>query len=114
MELASILFIFCFGRGFQYLFLVFVPVRESLAVKSLVTKQKQINAVGTVKYSQSAKQTFLRRELGGEALISLNSVPWCFNRAVYDQGFHDAKMKLGSGGIRTHASRSDWCLKPAP
>ena len=29
-------------------------------------------------------------------------MPLCFNRAVYDQGFHDAKKKLGSGRIRTH------------
>lgn len=23
-----------------------------------------------------------------------NSVPWCFNRIVYDQGSHDAKIKI--------------------
>ena len=36
--------------------------------------------------------------------MPFNSTPSFFNRAVYCQGSHDAKMKLGSGGIRTHAS----------
>ena len=36
--------------------------------------------------------------------MPFNSVPWCFNRALYDQGSHDEKMKIGSGGIRTHVS----------
>ena len=39
-----------------------------------------------------------------EAVKPLNNVPLDFNRAIYDQGSHDAKVKLGSGGIRTHAS----------
>ena len=42
--------------------------------------------------------------------MPFNSVAWCFNRAVYDQGSHDAKMKLGSGGIRTHASEETGAL----
>ena len=36
--------------------------------------------------------------------MPFNSVLWCFNRAVYNQGSHDVKFKHGSGGIRTHAS----------
>ena len=42
--------------------------------------------------------------------MPFNSVPRCFNRAVYDQGSHDAKIKLGSGGIRTHASKETGAL----
>ena len=33
--------------------------------------------------------------------MPFNNLPWCFNRAVYEEGSHDAKMKLGSRGIRT-------------
>ena len=32
------------------------------------------------------------------------------SRAVYTQGPHDAKVKLGSGGIRTHASEETGAL----
>ena len=31
--------------------------------------------------------------------MPLNSVPWYFNRAVYDQGSHDAKMNLAAVGF---------------
>ena len=43
-------------------------------------------------------------------LCPFNSALWCFNRAVYDQGSHDAKMKLGSGGILTHAPEENGAL----
>ena len=56
--------------------------------------------MGIVEYCQSAKQTCSGGKLRGGAYV----VHWCFNRAVYNQGPHDAKMKLGSGGIQTHAS----------
>ena len=50
-----------------------------------------------------SKQACFESKLGGGA-DAFNSVPWCFNRAAYEQTSRDAKRKLGSGGIRTHAS----------
>ena len=42
--------------------------------------------------------------------MPFNGVSWCFNRAVNNQSSHDSKMKLGSGGIRTHASEETGAL----
>ena len=71
--------------------------------------KEEINAVGIAEHCQTAKQACFGIKLGGGA-YAVNSVPWCFNRAVIDQGSHDAKIKLGSGGIRTHASEKTGAL----
>ena len=61
--------------------------------------------VGIVEYFQSANQaSMIWRKITGSRQYLVNSVPWCFNQAVYDKGSYDAKKKLGSGGIRTYAS----------
>ena len=42
--------------------------------------------------------------------MPFNSVSWCFNRAVHNQSSDDSKRKLGSGGVRTHASEETGAL----